>query len=363
MSALTVRRWSIDEWMNSEEEWSELLARSDADGLFLSWVWLTEWWRYFGNRMGRTPHVLAFYRGEQLAGIAPLYRRWVLRGRVVPARSVQLIGLSWRDSAPSISEYLDVIASRTDQDAVRRACLGALLDDDRWTELVVGFTEAGRQWREAFVSGTSHMHDYVRELDKSVSYQADLSAGFAAYLRSLGQSTRRSIWNLRRRLATHGEVTVEHLGKTEIAAGFRDLNRLHQLRWNIPAFTGKRLSFHTSLAMRLVAPGEFLLSRLRVGGRVVSVLYDIRRGACQYNIKMGFDPTYSGQISLGLIHLGYAMEAAADNGVRVYDFLAGRGQSTDYKRHLSQRRRYLSSLQMVRGGALPRLYRWHDRVP
>ena len=65
---------------------------------------------------------------------------------------------------------------------------------------------------------------------------------------------------------------------------------------------------------------------------MVSVLYDVRKGARQYNIKMGFDPNFSSQVSLGLIHLGYAMERAAERGVASYDFLAGPGRTSDFKR-------------------------------
>ncbi len=141
-----------------------------------------------------------------------------------------------------------------------------------------------------------------------------------------------------------------------------DLNRLHQLRWGKPAFVGPRLSFHQHLARGLAGRGELAVSRLRVAGAVVSVLYDIRKGGRQYNINMGFDPTFSGKLSLGLIHLGYAMERAAEQLVTTYDFLAGPGQRSDYKRYLSQERRQLSCLQVLRGRLLPALYRWHDRL-
>ena len=76
----------------------------------------------------------------------------------------------------------------------------------------------------------------------------------------------------------------------------------------------------------------------------------------------GFDPAFSSRVSLGLLHLGYAMEAAADQRVAVYDFLAGPGQRSDYKRNLSQAHRDLSCVQMVRGRLLPALYRWRDRA-
>jgi CelD/BcsL family acetyltransferase involved in cellulose biosynthesis len=362
MSALLVRRWTHDEWLANKASWTALQARSSADRLFLSWEWLTLWWRYYGGTLGRKPDILAFYRGDDLVGLAPLYHRQVLRGGFVLARSVQVIGLSWRDPEPLISEYLDVIAAREDLDAVRNACAQVLLEESSWSELVIGFTAAADRWCYAFAVRAAIKDRYVRNLDRCVSYQADLSGGFGRYLRTLGQSTRRSVWNLRRRLLTLGEVRLEQLTESEIDEGFGDLNRLHALRWKKPAFIGKRLSFHTSLAKQLIARHELAFSRLRIGGDVVSVLYDIRRGERQYNLKMGFDPAISVGLSLGLIHLGYAMEAASTEQVKIYDFLAGPGRTSDYKRHLSQIQRDLSCVQILRGRLLPSLYRWHDRA-
>ncbi len=109
--ALTLRRWNVAEWLGNEAAWSRLLARSKADILFLSWDWLTLWWQCFGEALSAAPEILAFYRGEDLVGIAPLYRRRVVRSGFLPVSSVQLMGLSWRDPGPLISEYLDVIAA------------------------------------------------------------------------------------------------------------------------------------------------------------------------------------------------------------------------------------------------------------
>jgi CelD/BcsL family acetyltransferase involved in cellulose biosynthesis len=362
-AALTPRRWSIADWLDNEVAWSSLLARSNADALFLSWDWLTLWWHSFSGTLSAAPEILAFYRGDELIGVAPLYRRRVLRSGLLPATSVQLIGMAWRDPAAAISEYQDVVAVATETETVRSACARLLLSEGAWTEWVIGFTGAGREWSDAFTQFDPRQRQYVRHLDRLLSYQADLSRGFSGYLSSLGQSTRRSLWGLRRRLALQGTVSFELLSSAQIAGGFDDLNRLHRLRWQRPAFAGASLEFHTRLAARLASRGELALSRLRVGGRVVSVLYDIRKGAYQYNISMGFDPSFSRKLSLGLLHLGYSMEAAAEREVGTYDFLAGSGQRSDYKRHLSQAKRSLSCVQVLRGHVLPPLYRWHDRAP
>lgn len=363
VSALTTRQWSNQEWLGSESAWDSLLARSNADALFLSWRWLTHWWQFYGATLGLASNILGFYRGDTLVGLAPLYRRSVVRAGMVPACTVQVIGLSWRDPVPLISEYLDVIAAPQDLAEVRNECARALLEQSAWTEFVIGFTASGAEWRTAFSTQALSRRYYARELDHIVSYHADLSQGFSAYLKDLGQSTRRSVWNLRRRLTEEcGEVLFEFLTPKEIDSGFSDLNRLHQLRWNRPAFAGERLEFHKTFAARLAADGELAFTRLRVAGNVVSVLYDIRKGTRQYNMKMGFDPAFTTRLSLGLVHFGYAMEAAAGRGITLYDFLAGPGQTYDFKRNLGKIQRDLSCVQILRGRLLPAIYRWRDRA-
>jgi CelD/BcsL family acetyltransferase involved in cellulose biosynthesis len=358
-----VRPWSVEEWLSGGSAWDGLLTRSGADALFLSWDWLTRWWRQYSAKLGLSARILAVYDGDNLVGLAPLYGRRVVRGRVVGTRSLQLMGVAWRDPAPLISEYLDVIAAPEHRDAVRLECVRSLLAQADWDELAIGFTPAAEEWRDVISRAAPGNGHYVRVTDRSVSYHADLSQGFAPYLRDLGQSTRRSVWNLRRRLSEEcGETRLEPVTPEEIDAAFGDLNRLHELRWNRPAFPGERLDFHKSFAAGLASRGELAFTRLRVAGKVVSVLYDIRKGARQYNMKMGFDPNLTTRLSLGLIHFGYALEAAAERGVTLYDFLAGPGQHFDFKRNLGQLRCNLSSVHMVRGWCLPRLYRWRDRV-
>jgi hypothetical protein len=313
--------------------------------------------------LGLKPEIQLFYRADALVGIVPLYRRQVTRGGIVRAHSVQMMGHAWRDSGPLISEYLDVIAPPEDRREVRDACLTALFRQSGWDELVVGLSDAAQQWCESFTRLAGSRTHYVRQVDHLVSYHANLADGFSAYLKGLGQSTRRSVWNLRRRLVDeHGETRLEFITPDEIDDAFQDLNRLHELRWSRPAFQAERLDFHKSLAADLAARGELAFTRLRVAGKVVSVLYDIRKSARQYNMKMGFDPGVTSRLSLGLVHFGYAMEAASERGVRLYDFLAGPGQNFDFKQNLGQIRRELSSVQMLRGWALPTLYRVRERV-
>ena len=138
-------------------------------------------------------------------------------------------------------------------------------------------------------------------------------------LRDLSQSTRRSVWHLRRRVAGYGRVALEEVRASDIENAFADLNHLHRLRWGKPAFAARRLQFHSELARRLVARGSWHCRVPSAAGRCRSSTTSASIDR-QYNIKMAFDPPFSSQISLGLIHLGYAMEAAANRGDPVTTF-------------------------------------------
>jgi len=338
-----------------------LLEAADLDPLFLSWEWMTTWWRHFGHAHARTLRLSAVYRGGALVGIAPLYAATASR-RLVNVSSLQFIGTCWRDETVVVSEYLDVIAAPQDRDAVRAAVLSHLADHDAWSELIVGYSDAPTAWTQALERSPLARECHARTIEPSTSYAADLSSGFDAWLGWLGQSSRRSVWNLRRRLEELGKVQVERVEPSGVQPAFAELNRLHACRWGRPAFAGPRLQYHLEFAQRAAERGELALSLLRVDGAVISVLYDVRRGTRQYNLKMAFDPAVERRFSLGLIHFGFALEAAAQAGVAQYDFLAGHGQHSDFKKHLGQLKRELATVQVVRGPLLRRLYGWYDGI-
>jgi CelD/BcsL family acetyltransferase involved in cellulose biosynthesis len=358
---LTIREWSDTEWHASAAVWNALLARSGQDALFLSWEWLTAWWRHFGDSPGFRLRLCAAYRGDALAGIAPLYVQRATR-RWFPVRSLQFVGNSWRDDATVASPYQDFIAISEERTAVREAVLGYAADSDAWSELVVNFSSDAPAWENALRRTSIARKFHLRATEHSTSHQADLSSGFDAYLARLGQSTRRSLWHLRRRLDPLGTLRIEHAQPDGLEAAFEHLNRLHELRWGKPAFAGARLRFHLDVARGLSTRGELQMSMIHIDDRVVSVLYDVRKTASQYNLKVAFDPAVERQFSLGLIHFGFALEAAAQSGVTRYDFLAGPGQQTDFKTHLAQKRQELATVQVLTGAILPRLYRWHGAI-
>lgn len=361
MQGLEIHEWDEQRWRDSAADWAALLADSGCDPLFLSWQWMLTWWTHFARTPAWRLRLLAAYRGGRLVGIAPLYESRASR-RFVPVRSLQFIGSSWRGDNTVVSEYLDFIAAPADRDAVRGEFLRHLAAHHPWDELIVGYSEDPQAWVRALARGSLERACHARVIEQSCSYTADLSKGLGAWLGWLGQSTRRSAWHLRHRLAQLGNVSLEEVAPEAVDAAFEALNRLHQQRWGRAAFAGSRLAFHLELAHDAATRGALAMSLLRIDGTVISVLYDLRCGSRQYNLKAAFDPAMERRFSLGLIHLGYALEACAARGVTHYDFLAGPGQHTDFKSHLGQVRRELATVQVLKGPLLRRLYGWYDGI-
>jgi CelD/BcsL family acetyltransferase involved in cellulose biosynthesis len=170
------------------------------------------------------------------------------------------------------------------------------------------------------------------------------------------------VYSLRRRLGDLGRVRFDMAPEGEIDAWLDMLNQLHATRWGETAFSGARLHFHREFARALSRQGRLALSRLWIGDRVVSVLYDVRGRQAQYNLQMGFDGQLGARVSLGLLHLGYAMEDASTRGLGYYDFLAGPGRSTQYKARLGQAPGAICSTQLITAPWLGGLHRAYDFV-
>jgi len=357
---LHIEVWNEDRWRAGRAEYEALLARSRSNRLFLSWDWLTLWWESLTPRQdGDALQVLAVRSGGELIGIMPVFRSVASR-RGLRYRVANLLGGCVRQARGVFSEYLDVVALAGREPEVRNACVDTLLRTDGYSEISVATSPAFEEWEAVFRARGRWRGAYVRVIDRMTSYQADLSSGFVSYLESLSANARRSVYNLRKRLQSHGEVRLEQIDPGGQEQGLEDLNDLHRQRWGTPAFGPMTARLQRNLIEVWRGTGRVRMSRLLVAGRTVSMLHDLRIGDIQYNIQMGFDPAFDSSLSLGLLHLGYGMEQAAADGVATYDFLAGKGRVADYKKRIASRSCQLASVQYFHGPLLSTAFRVHD---
>jgi CelD/BcsL family acetyltransferase involved in cellulose biosynthesis len=360
---MRIHEWNEEEYLRAREQHTELLQRSSADPLFQSWDWLSLWWIHFGKPMPECRlRVLAALEGERLIGLLPLVEGYGRRHKLLRLRAASVLGNFFRLGSAFPTEYQDVIAETGRESEVLDACLRHFRRHSDADELTIGWCHRSDRWREALMSARLYNWEYVRRVDPMMAYSASFSSGFDSYVRQLSGNSRRALVNLRKKLHEAGRVVLHVATEPEQPLMLSRLNELHALRWGAPAFDERRLQFHRELIARLACRNGVALSELRIDDRPVSVLYDLCAGQRQYNIQMGFDPDALKSGSLGLLHLGYAMESAATAGVKRYDFLGGKGKNADYKQRFATDSIELATVQLIRPPATALLFRVNDAL-
>ena len=347
--------------MSREKDWTRLLAKSDADRLFLSWDWQSLWWDIFGTHNDLELLLLAAHDAkEELVGIAPLYLGRTRKARVFSLRGVQFIGNIWRGPGTVRTEYLDFIADVGHKPAVLAAFADYLSEEVKWDEFILTDLDKARSTYRMFSSGEVFA-DYGRRYPGDFSsFFVDTTGQFKDYLAGLGAKTRLKLYNRRKYLESLGKITLERATADNIDGFFDELNRLHGRRWDKDLFTGKRLEFHRRLTERLSPQDAVNFCLLCVDGKPQSALYNIRIGRHDYGIQGGFNDKFDKKITLGALHYGYMIESAFDAEIDTFDFLAGDGKLTGYKNHYTTTARELGVVQVIRSPLLRLAYRVYD---
>lgn len=355
-AGISVQQWTERQFAESRAQWQELLNRSAADPLFMSWDWQWRWWVHHAKLLDAHLHLLAAYdEAGALVGLAPLYsRRAVHRGYLSGTR-LETIGSTWRDTTGVFSEYLDVIADKSCEQDVIDALAAALAGTRDWSDLVIANARVdgcGARLIEALAR-----LGYLRTVDHLEGYVAALPADFSEYVRALDGGTRRKLWNHRSRLT---DPVLRYAQASEVDAFLDHIDRYHIARWGQPLFTGTCRRLHSEFASAMAAQGALRMSTLVNDGKPLSLMYNVQLGTAEYNLQSGFDSEPSAKVSPGYVHFGFCIEDACKRGVRRFDFLAGEGKARQYKKDFLTQRSIIATFQIVRSRPLSWLYRSHD---
>ncbi|MCR8915831.1 GNAT family N-acetyltransferase [Marinobacter panjinensis] len=363
---LEVRALSEKEFGSVEKDWARLLHTSTADPLFMSWPWLYSWWETWGSRLGLELVLLGVYLpdGKQLVGIAPLYRHRFRIAIGMKVTRLHFLGNAWRVSPTVRTEYVGLIVEpqreREVADAVAR-----YLCATEWDELMIPDSQQinGGTFGKALAE---HCNAIPLLRSESQGIRVDTTGSFRTWAESLGANTRLKAFNRRavfeKELSGHWQPVEED--QVSQSRFMDSLNDFHQRRWGKPCFDRQALEFHLKLLGRLGSNQRPELSGLVADGKVVSVLYDIRAGERIYNLQSGYDESLHRKLSLGTLHLGYAIERAFHHpSVCCYDLLAGSGKKTFYKSHFHGQQVDFPTLDFVRSPILRAAYHCRPWLP
>ncbi|HVH31810.1 MAG TPA: GNAT family N-acetyltransferase [bacterium] len=301
-------------------EWSELLAQSAADCLFLSWEWLYTWWTHLSG--GRQLYLLAVWDGGTLIGLAPLaVRPWQVT-RLRMFRALEFMG-----TGPVGSDYLDVIIRRGREPEVTEMLAAELTRRGALVELVqvkgdvslasaVATRLATDEWQNTKVH--TGVCPYVRLAEHS----------WDSYLSVLRPKHRDNVRRCLRQLASRFDVSFRFAETdAERRTALTELLTLHGKRWRTrggsTAFcTPALLAFHEDVSHRALESGWLRLAVLRLNGVSAAAFYGFRYKRSFYFYQSGFDPDYA-RYSVGVATLALTIKSAFAEGADEYDFLHG----------------------------------------
>lgn len=292
-----------------QPQWSALWLEDSHAMPFQRPEWLLPWWHQFGRPDLRA---IAVSQHGRLVALFPFY---IYREPNSGERQLLLLGVSTTD-------YLDGIFSPDCTREHVQAALDFLQAEGDWDVL-----HAGQLLPHSMLFQTFQCQSNVQRWSGE-----SCSRMRAVTIAELPVKIRRNAMYYRNRAMRRGnlEFTVED--PSNWVETFDALERLHTTRWQRSGQPGvladpRVLACHREALPLLQQNGILRLCSLRLDGEIIGVLYSLidppsRAERTQYFYLTAFSPEHA-ELRPGTLLLGFAIEHAAQEGVRTIDMLRG----------------------------------------
>ncbi len=306
------------ELLELQGDWERLLTHAPAANVFLTFDWLSTWWRHYGG--ARRLCVLAAYEGKELTGLAPLMieeRR--LLGLPV-FRRIAFLGTG-------ISDRLDMLLTPGVGGATLEAIIAHLVRQ-RWDMLDLQEVPEESVTAKLLPELAEPLGVRVEVTPQSVCPVVKLARDSEKHLAGLGKKLRQNLTYYGRRLRKEHEVGIHFVQggpclSENLQAFFRLYRKALADRPGARNLLGPTFSaFRKEVALRFAERDRFLLTLLRIDGVVAAGgLCFPYCGTC-YEYNLCYDPAWKGG-RLGTILQWEVIRHAIALGCHEYDCLRG----------------------------------------
>jgi CelD/BcsL family acetyltransferase involved in cellulose biosynthesis len=329
---------SAAEFARLGADWCELFQRANPENIFLSFGWMSTWWKHFGK--GRLALIAVRDSAGRLVAVAPFHIARAFAG--VGARRLGFLA----DEHVG-SDYLNVLADPACGPAAVEEIARILFAQHRLWDYIELRDTADSPLMAALSTELRRRGMQVSESTRRVCRYIPLPDTFERYLAGVGTSLRA---NYRRRWrALQREHQAECLvltGASDVGRHFPALIALHRMRFEQreahSAFLAPRVPEFQAEAMRVLAAQGFArLFLLKAGGEAVAALYGFSVGRTFQFYQCGMHPGWV-RYGLGQVLIGNAIDQAVATGHATFDFLRG---DESYKTQWADRSREIVTLR------------------
>jgi len=320
-----------------ERIWHDLECRSRGS-FFVSWAWIGVW-------LANLPHnwPLRLMRAEiggRIVGLGIIAGGESKKICNVPYCSTEHLHETGIREIDMVIEHNDFLLDTSCEDDARSAMIGHWLEQvDRVSELSIPGTSHGEWLSDTINPGKYGMKRHVMTMKSHAMDLEEVRRTGGDPVTLLDARTRAKIRRAMREYSALGVLCVETASTVVEGLEWLDsLEVLHQKRWiskgDAGCFSNQRfVRFHRMMIARNLESSRVIVLRINVGNAALGYLYGFADKERFYLYQCGFDYDMVDRNSMpGLVCHVLAMQSLADQGLKMYDFMAG---SSGYKSALS----------------------------
>jgi CelD/BcsL family acetyltransferase involved in cellulose biosynthesis len=341
----------INELNDFESEWNQLLAQSLDNNPFLTYEWLTSWWKHFGK--GRELKLFTTEReGAVSLAVPVMYSPCKVFGS--RRRKAEFV-------ASGDSDYQSFLISNF-QEAARyvNQLMESIMEDSKDADCVVFGDVPEDSATAILLEGIKGKGLGASSSETSVCPYVPLPDNYEAYSQTLGSNMRRNlkIWEKQAVKDYRVEfVKYDKIGPVKEAMKiFFELHQKRQIaKGECGVFSdGVNRSFHTDVANAFAEKGWLGLFFLTFNDEPVSAVYSYEYNGKLYAYLCGFDPEYA-RYRPGHLAFKNLIKYGIDKRLKELDFLRG---DEEYKSRWRAVVRNNFEFRIPKRGLKSKFYNW-----
>ena len=313
MKITTFNKASVFEHL--ETEWNDLLRRSSADILFLTWEWQSTWWNAYVA--GDIWVVTCRTDDGRLVGIAP----WFIQN-TDGERVLRTIG------CVDVTDYVDIIADRNCVEAVQVYLARVLAENNHLFDRInlCNIPEASPTYTQ--FPDKLREHEFAADtVLQEVCPVIHLPAEWEDYLGTLDKKQRHEIRRKLRKAESEAKLEWYVVGQ-EYDFGAEVDRFLSLMGASQPSKAEflrdqNNLRFFKNILDIAHEKGWLRLSFLKCNDTHVAAYCDFDYNGHILVYNSGLQPESYAQLSPGIVLLAYDIRHAIETGHTIYDFLRG----------------------------------------
>jgi CelD/BcsL family acetyltransferase involved in cellulose biosynthesis len=327
---------SDEDFFSSEKSWNQLLQNSSADTIFLTWEWVSAWWKNHKTD-DRELYILFIKDGEKLTGIAPFYRTRVKFLSVFTVKRLDYIGYGSFES-----EYLDFIIEKGKEKKVITAIFSYLKQNEKQWDVMYLNEMPETSTSLPYLPLAAEQSGYNFAQKKHICSSVILPDSWDTFMATMHYNYRKKLRNFTKRLENSHKVEFTQCPSAEnLSTELESLFRLHQKHWQAENEPGsfmyqQRRSFYYDMAKLFLNKGWLRLYSLKVDGQFVAHQYCFEYANKIFSLQDGYDPDW-GEKRVARVLRGYAFKDIIQRGLKEYDFL---GNISDHKKNWTTTAKY-----------------------